>query len=77
MVSPFNNSLYRVGSSMFSTKESQFSEFGILRFFTAFAKKLFGSFATCSQFVNKELFSVSFILSEKWILFDKKGLTVF
>ena len=50
---------------MFSTEESQFSEFGILRFFTAFAKKLFGSFATSSQFVNKELFSVRFILSEK------------
>ena len=47
--------VFRVGSSTFSAKESQFSQFGILRFFTAFAKKLFSSFAASSQFVNKEL----------------------
>ena len=47
---------FRVGSSMFSTRESQFSLFGILRFFTAFAKKSLSSFATYSQFFNEESF---------------------
>ena len=58
---------FRVGSSMFSTKELQFSWFEILRFSAAFAKKLFSSSATSSQFGNKELFSswVGFILSER------------
>ena len=46
---------FRVGLSMFSAKESQFSWFEILRFFTAFTKKLLGSFATSSQFFIKDL----------------------
>ena len=46
----------------------------------AFTKKLFSSFSTSLQFVNKELFSSSarFILSGRYIyiFFDKKGLLV-
>ena len=46
-----------------------------MRFLTAFAKKLFSSFAISSQFVNKELLSpsVRFIYSGRWIFFWQEG----
>ena len=70
----FLYSTFMVGSSMFCTKESQFPKLGILRCLTVFAKKLFSSLATFSQFVNKELFSssVRFILPRKRVFWRKR-----
>ena len=70
----FLYSTFMVGSSMFCTKESQFPKLGILRCLTVFAKKLFSSLATSSQFVNKELFSssVRFILPRKRVFWRKR-----
>ena len=44
---------FRIGSLIFSVKESQFS----LKFFTVLTKKLLSSFATLLQFSSKESFS--------------------
>ena len=57
----------RVGSSIFSAKESKFLYFEILIMFTAFAKKLFGPFANSSQFFNDKWFSflMRFILPKR------------